>query len=135
MVDANKILREYLVVSGTSLYTLVGTRIDTVGNYDNSQPFIVFARRGGPQTPIYPLQTVQYQFKCFGGVTAPNGGLAAQSVAGALYDRLHAISNESTTNGYIVSAIQQQGAQDLVDPDTRWPFVLVYYLVQIRSKT
>ena len=134
-----KILREYLVTSGTDLYTDVATRIDTLGNYDNSSPFIVMTRQGGVNSDRLPVSRPAVMFKVYSGTGKieqdPSGAYTAMTVYENLKSRLHNVNNQTTTSGFIVSAFEQQQPQDVVDPDTGWPYVLAFYDVMTRDKT
>ena len=137
--DSIAIVREFLVQSGSALYTLVGTRIDTIGNYDNSQPFIIMNRRGGIEPDRAPYSNPSIQFKCYSGTGRLKdnrvGPKAASAVALALDDKLNNAKNEKLTSGTLMSAYIQQPPQDLIDPEREYPFVLVFYDVRTNSST
>lgn len=134
-----KILREYLVTSGTDLYTDIGTRIDTIGLPDNSQPFIVMTRQGGVNADRLPVARPSVMFKIYSGTGRvnddPSGAFKCMTIYENLKTLLHNVNSKTTASGFIVSAFEQQQPQDIVEPEKGWPFVLAFYDVMTRNKT
>ena len=137
-INPLQIIRDYLIQSGSDLYTSIGTNIFTNMPKDNTSPFIVMSRRGGSTFTRVPIRNPWVQFKVFSGtgsiVTNPSGALTCITIAEQLHSKLDNTYNEVGTNGTIVRSLEQQAPQDLVDPDTRWPYVLVYYDIITSSK-
>lgn len=132
MIDTPTVLREYLITSGTGLYTLCGTRIWTpeiANDFTNSQPCIVFHQATERTNVEAPIATTLFVFKCYGGSTSY---ATARSVAYALYDRLHN-GGGKTTSGKIVKAHLVTGMQVYADPDTKWPTATATYEVTIHA--
>lgn len=134
------VVRAYLIAdTATDLYAEVGTRIDTLGQQDNTRPFIVMVRRGGGDTDRLPANFANpfVQFKVYGGtgkVTEdPSGPLRSSQVYEKLKERLHLKFMQTTSEGMLMSAFEQQAPQDLVDPDNSWPFVLAFYETMTRD--
>jgi hypothetical protein len=139
-----KIIREWLIAdTSDSLYDDVGTRIDTIGLFDefnqpaNSKPHIVMARRGGEDSGLLATAKPSILFKVFSGrgsITEDTSGpLRAAEIYENVKSRLHNINNKTTTSGYIISAFEQQQPQDLIDPDTGWAYVQAFYIAHTRD--
>ena len=133
-VDTNAILREYLITSGTDLYTLCGTRVYMnripEQEFTNASPGLLARVTGGTVDYSVPVQRPTYQIRCYGGTTSGEmRDSDAMQVARALADVLKSAEMKTVTSGTILYAEQVTANQPLVDPDTGWPFVLVQYQV------
>lgn len=133
-VDDIAVVVAHLSASGTSLYTLCGTRVyygRLPSNYENTQPALLITRRGGIPNPYIPVVQTDLIIKCYGGASS---FAQAEQVYRALRDRLHGNENvnETTASGAIVTAEETGMGQPITDPDTGWPHVLTYYLVAVR---
>lgn len=135
MIDTNAVMVEHLKTSGTTLYTLVSTRIYTPripAGFTNSAAALEVFRRGGTSTKEHPSHDCSFQIKCFGGTVNMSD---AETVYRALYDRLQKTIGVNTTSGNIISAFEEQIGQPLYDPTAGWPYVLTYWSVKERPKT
>lgn len=134
MTDTNAVIVEYLKASGTALHALVGARVycpRLPQGFTNSQAVIEVMRRGGSSKMAHAEHRASFQIKCYGGA---NSHAQAEAVYRALYDRLHSITGMDTASGNIMTAEEENMGQSLFDPETGWPFVLVYFSVTIRPK-
>jgi len=140
MAISFKIIREHLVTSGTDLYTSVGERINTIGvdKTDENKPFIVMVRRGGGDSDRIPVTNPFVQFKVYSGTTSiKSEGYPvdeAMEVYEQLKDVLHNINMVETDSGMIMHSFEQQQPQDLIEPDSKWPYVLAFYDIATRDK-
>lgn len=135
--NAQRIIWEFLTATGTGLYTLCGTRVwhsgypqrgSGSGQWADGTTGIVFFVVGTETPPNGQTETVTIEFRCHG---ADRTHSAAQAVARALFDRLQA-SGGTVTTGYIHRAFRT-GQQDLIDPDTGWPFTLARYNITLED--
>lgn len=132
MIDPTKVLIEYLKKSATPLYTSVGTRIycpRLPEDFHNSEPALVLFCRSGIAHRKVPVFTPSYQIACYGG--SPYAA-DAKAVYLALHDVLHEVSMESTASGMLMSAHEEIMGQELIDPDTDWPYILTFYQCNMR---
>lgn len=125
--NVERIVWEWLTATGTSLYTLCGTRVwhsqhPDSGTWSNAQPAVVFFVTGAGNSTNGQTDDVTIDFRCYGG---DRTNAAAQTVGRALYARLQAAGG-ATATGTIHRAFRQS-QQNLTDPDTGWPFVLCRY--------
>lgn len=123
----------FLATSGSSLYTLCGARIyygRLPVSFQNTQPAVVYQRRGGGRDPYLDTSAPDMQFKCYGG---SSNFADAEAVYRALADKLHQAENESNASGGIVSAQETQMGQPLTDPETGWPYILTFYQLETRA--
>jgi hypothetical protein len=139
-----QIIREYLIAdTSDALYTDVGERIDTLGMFDgdkqrvNDQAHIVMNRRGGADTDRLPTANPFVMFQVFAGrgriSEDSSGAFRCMEIYENLKTRLHNVNGKTTTSGFIISSFEQQPPQDLIDPDTQWPFVLAFYDIHTRD--
>ena len=138
MAYSTQIILEHLTASGTDLYASVGDRINMIGvdkTYEN-KPFIVMVRRGGGDMDRVPITNTYMQFKVYGGQDSIKDNGLAMDNAIIVYEQLkavlHNINMVETANGVIVHAFEQQQPQDLVEPDSKWPYVLAFYDIATR---
>jgi hypothetical protein len=86
---------------------------------------LVFRVRGGDEDYGGAILTPSVQFKCYGATEAD-----ADSLYRAVNDALHGVG---LFNGDILQGEREAQGQPLEEPDTRWPYVLAYYTLMIRS--
>ncbi len=131
MVDPYAALVTYLRATSPLRTLLGGAYVFTPelpetrsGNTKN----VVFRNNGGRTFEYLRAQDLRIGFRCYGSTAAE-----AQSVYGALYDRLH------DTNNFIVGTVGFHGATEevpgvsLEDPVTNWPFVFVVYSIRVAT--
>ena len=126
--NVERTLWEFLTATGTDLYTLCATRVwhsqyplDSDWTADTAG--IVFFVTNGAGPTNGQTDDITVEFRCHG---ADRTHTAAQAVARALWKRLQA-SGGSTTSGGKIDRAFRRGQQNLVDPDTGWPFTLCRY--------
>lgn len=128
-MNPQKIIRDFITVSGSDLYTLVGLRVWHSGYPDSSltpdgSAFIVFNLIGTdtPTNGQTELETVE--FKCHGGDRTASSG---QAVERALYDVLHCKGNAN------IHRAARIGRLDTIDPETKWRYTLGRYNLLIQE--
>ena len=132
MVDGPEIVREFLIVSGTGLYTLVGTRISNVPempkSWNNTTAGIWFDASAGSAEPGAPVFEDLYTFHCYPG----NNSLRdSRTVARALYDRLQHAQVTIPTDGSIMTAFNIGGnGLTFREPDTGYPVTVIQYRIR-----
>lgn len=119
----------WATTAGTSLYTLVGARIQQdllPAGFNNSQAAITVNQQSGSPDPYdVNLKTCLLTCKCYGGSDLQ---IDADNVAEALIARCHRIFNQIGTYGRIVRMLCVSKF-DSADPVEGWPVVTV--LVEI----
>lgn len=132
-VDPNKIIRQYLVVNPSGLYTLVADRVAVFKKqaaWTDSQKCVVFTIRGGDTDPHNTVKRPSVQFLCFGGTDSVQD---AMDVALALEDRLTFNTPQTVSAGVLMDAVQETEAQPLVDPDTKEVYVYTTWELECRA--
>lgn len=122
MVDVNKVLFEFLTASGSTLYTLMGTRCYAGSfptGYTNTQAAIRFERIGGAPDQFVADKEVMFRIRCYGGTGSHK---ECNALYRALEDKLHGADDARTTTGAILGPMIVSEGQELTDPDTKWPF-------------
>jgi poly(3-hydroxybutyrate) depolymerase len=133
IIDDARVLYEHLAATGTGLYTLVGTRVyygALPAEYDNTQAAIVYMRRGGQRDPHLPIAQGDWQFRFYGGTSDFKNAEAVYRAAAA---RLHGVENAASTTGAIVDATETGMGQAILDPQTRWPYIVSFYNINVRA--
>lgn len=105
--------------TGTSLYTLVGTRIAKrllPDSFKNAQAAICVHPESAT-TPINAgIVTDTYVFKCYGGTDDPDD---AAAVFRAVYARFQDARATNASGSIVQSELVM--TSDMVDPETGWP--------------
>ena len=141
-----QIIRQYLIADTSDpLYLDVGKRIDTLGMFGgdkqrvNDQAHIVMNRRGGSNTGRLPIARPLVMFNVFSGrgriSEDSSGAFKSMQIYENLKTRLNNQNSKATASGYIMSSFESQPPQDLIDPDTGWPYVLAFYQITTRDLT
>ena len=127
------IVTEYALVSGTSLYTLVDTRVakdripTTRPSFSNSQAILVIQSQALVQDSFdAPVMEDRYIFKCYGGTSNPD---TAETLFRAVHDRFHKAHGDTASSGIVLSEFES--GSPMVDPDMGWPL----YVATFRIKT
>lgn len=134
MLDPNNTMLTWLK-SSPDLAALVGANIFTpylpegVSLADGASAIVV-RRRGGSRHPEIPeLLLPSLAVECW-ALTS----LKARQIAGVVSDLVHgATSVDLGAAGFVVLAQEEVAPQDLIDPETHWPFCAAYYLLELRS--
>lgn len=84
---------------------------------------ILFDVRGGNEHYSGQVQQPSIQFLCYAATESE-----ACELAGHLFTALH-----KRRGAQIVYANREQVEQIVIDPETDWPFALVFYTVRVRS--
>jgi len=130
MVSTSDVMREWLIVSGTSLYTLCGTRIwcptkPPSETWSNTSAAIIFRPRSEKaHFTATPMIETMFDFFCYGGNSTYG---STETVYQALFDRLHGQTGAVATSGTIVTATQISAQQGPPEPDTGWPVYIAVY--------
>lgn len=141
IADTNTIIREYLKIPATPLFTLVNTRIYCPRLPEGAVlPAVVFFTRGGQSTPYIPyLVEPSVQFDCWAEASATeSGSIKAREVYRALYEVLQGIQNVPVVIGantyYIKSAIEEVQGMDIQDIDyPNYHRVLTFFRIMIQG--
>lgn len=134
MIDPHAVLLAFLsgdaplvVLAGTRMYAALSEPPE--GYKPSTGSALVFRVRGGDQDESGHMQSVSFQFKCYGG----GANVYAQTLAGSVLAKtLHEALN-FRQSGAVMGAQAETQAQPLAEPDTGWPYQLVFYRVQMRS--
>jgi len=118
-------------VDQANFYTVVGSRVTyrkIPADYDNDEPLVRFATRGGRSDSGCDIHEPSYQFDCIGGSFDPRD---AKMVYRLLHDRLQGKHGVSTNEGELIGAVEEGIGQDLEYPDTdpAWPYTLAFFRV------
>ena len=131
MKDAAEIIREFLIESGSTLYTLNAARVwfnKLPDGFNNSASAIVINLASETSELHGATIMARCNFRVYGGSV---NYLTTRTLYRALYDRLH---NKSGTNadGTILRAAVIQATMS-ADPDTDWPVELVTANINIEG--
>lgn len=98
---------------------------------DGQQAAIVVRKRGGHSHPeIPPLLGPSFEVECW-AYESPN----ATALYGLVRDLVHGANNVNLgAAGYIISAQEEIPGQDIIDPDTHWPYVLAIFQILLRAQ-
>lgn len=123
------IIMAYALVTGTSLFTLVGTNVAKrllSNTYKHAGAAIVI--NGNALTSDYfgGIQDDVYTFKCYGGTDDPDD---AAEVGRAVFDRFQNVTADTASNGGIVMA-HLLTSLDSIDPDEGWPVHIARYEIK-----
>lgn len=134
MIDPHAALLAFLEADG-ALTALTGNRVyagvsePPEGYKPSTGGAVCFRARGGGQDESGHMQSVSFQFKCYGG----GGNVYAQTLAAStLAKTLHEALNYRQS-GTVMGAQAETQAQPLTEPVTGWPYQLVFYRVQMRN--
>ena len=130
MIDSNAAIVEFLKTDAP-LTTKVGTNIYVGRLKDgfNLGPAVVVSTRGGRAELYVPHIRPSVQFKCYGSTQ-----IEAREVYRLIFDALDGIDGVTLVSGrHIANALEEVHGQDLIDPDTNWPFVLSFFEVRLRA--
>lgn len=120
MTDPDTIAYQFLTRSGTSLYSLVGTRVDyavTLDGFQNTEARVVFRPEGGEDQLWTPVMERSFLIECYGG--ANDGWASAKAVWEALRDAWHDAANVALAEGVFLRGWTEQPGVPMVHPKTR----------------
>jgi len=145
--NENRIVREYLVTAGTTLYTLTGDGARIYWPYladDVSETHNVVAMNtmaGGGALADGLIRDVDIEFWLY-GVDGSGNHTAADSwtLYAALVDCLtdasgQWVTHEATTSGFIIACGEGSTGVLEMDPRKEWPGIQTIWNFQIRNKT
>ena len=138
MVDAPVLIRDFLLLQ-SSVVDLLGTNINAsiYASYDLPEhfdpkkgPCIQIFWTGGRSHPeILPLVNARLQVRVWADDEQSD---VAMQVYAALQDVLHGTTNVQLDDGYLMSALEVTGPEEMTDPNTGWVAVNSYYAVMAR---
>lgn len=138
MTNTDQVIYEACTSTGTSLYTLIGTRcwsrFPNNTTWANETPAIIYMRDSIESHTSNAEHTVGVRFSCYGGQNA-SGALGTEesdAVFRALHDRLHGLGNTDLASGNIRRVLFDT-ASAAIEPDTSWPFVTARFQFKIRE--
>jgi hypothetical protein len=123
-----------LETAGEAVHDIVGTRVYVEqlprSVAERSQAALVIQRFGGAGSPYTTVDNPLIRIKCYGG----SGALRASfTLARAVGDRLNGITTVATATGVIMSAIEVQGAQIVIEQETEGMHAFVDYQIEVRA--
>ncbi|KKM74967.1 hypothetical protein LCGC14_1395060 [marine sediment metagenome] len=130
MIDVPAAIREVLLADA-GLVAKVGDRIylqRLPEGHDFDQQAVVFAIQGGTTDVYVPHLYPTLEFKCWGKDT-----IDAQETYRLTYDALHDKSRASVSSGFLVEALEQRHGQNLIDPDSKRPYVRAIFRAILRK--
>lgn len=125
------IVCEWLEASGTSLYSLVATRVAKMNlpaGWKNTTSCVVVIPQTTTSESVVPVLETDFLIVCYGGTTNIAN---AEAVYAALYDRLQLATAENTTTGGIVLA-ELNATNPLIESDTGYPAVYATFRIKTR---
>ena len=132
MMDVAVAFANVLKKTGTSLYTLNGTRVyvdKLPSDFVNTTTAILFYVRGGGSSMYVEEHDVDFVVQVYGGTPSISH---ARAVYLAMADLLFSSENLVVSGGCMLNAQVTSFAQDQEDPDTHHPYVLCFYRVSLR---
>ena len=130
MIDAVAAIREVLQANG-ALVAKVGDRIYLLHlpeGHDFDNQAVVLTVRGGSTDLYVPFIRPSVQFQCWGKDT-----IDAQETYRLLHDALHDKSRISVSSGFLVYAFEEVHGQNLIDPDSKRPYVRAIFRAILRK--
>lgn len=135
MIDTELVIYEFLN-SASTLKTAIGNNLFTevADNFNgDTSKGLRFRIKGGSKNAMgVPVFAEIVDFFCYGGSRNPE---SSKAIYRLLVDRLHGITNEETTSGFIIGAREVVNAQFYIEPDTQWRNVFATYEIIVRDKT
>lgn len=138
MVDVPILVRQFLL-SQSEVTSLLGTNLNQsiYCSYDLPEHFNpdlgaaiqIFGSGGQSHPEILKLVNARLQVRVWAGVERST--LAAQ-VYGAIQDVLHGTVNASFSAGFLMSALEVTGPEEMTDPTTGWVSINSFYAVIAR---
>ncbi len=138
MVDAAALAREFLLTLPTVTF-LLGTNLNQsiYCSYDVPEhfnpklgPIIQIFLSGGSSHPeILPLVNARVCLKVIADVERSTEAIAVYAAA---QDGLHGTCNVALDEGYLMSALEITGPQEMTDPDTGWVAMQSFYAIKAR---
>lgn len=129
MIDPFLVLKQFLESKNLVGNRIYATRLPE--GFNNTHSALVLFTRSGSCDLRAPLYSPSFQIKCYGG--SPNMQ-ASKTLYRSLHDVLHGAIHQNVTEGCLMSAHEEVLGQELIDPDTDWPYVLTFYNCNIRPK-
>ena len=130
MIDVPAAIREVLLADA-ALVVKVGDRIYLLRlpeGHDFDQQAVVYSIRGGSTDLYVPFIRPAIQLACWG-----KDSVAAQEVYRLVHDVLHDKSRVSVSSGFLVYSFEESHGQNLIDPDTKKPFLLAFFRAIFRK--
>ena len=130
MIDVPAAIREVLLADA-GLVVKVGDRIflqRLPEKHNFNQQAVVLSVRGGTTELYVPFIRPSVQVQCWGKDT-----IDAQETYRLVHDALHDKSRISVASGFLVYAFAEVFGQNLIDPDTKKPFVLAFFRAIFRK--
>lgn len=131
MTNSKQVIWEFLTTTGTSLYTLVGTRVwspSAPPSWRNDTAAVIYdvsetAHVSGA------TQEALLTANCYGGTLKHAD---ADQVYRALYDRLQHCGCCQCASGVLISARLISGSVGEKEIETEWPFAAATYAVVVK---
>ncbi len=130
MIDAVAAIREVLLAD-SALTAKVSDRIHQLRlpeGHDFDQQAVVFSVRGGTTDLYVPFVRPSIQIQAWG-----KDSVAAQETYRLVHDALHDKSRVSVASGFLMFAFEEIHGQNLIDPDTKKPYVIAMFRAILRK--
>lgn len=134
LLDAAAALYTYLAgvadfaANGFTIYGPPGLPVNWAGG-----KAVAFWSDGGNAHATLPLTYDRFQLRCY-GADHQDARLGYRLLADALNRKGHTRVTVDTKIYVLQYAALSSGPYDLIDPETRWPYVLAYYQVQFYER-
>ena len=130
MIDAVAAIREVLLANA-ALVAKVGDRVylqRLPEGHDFDQQAVVYSIRGGSTDLYVPFIRPSVLFQAWG-----QNSIAAQETYRLLFEALHDRSRISVASGFLVYAFAEVFGQNILDPDTKRPYVVAMFRLILRK--
>ena len=130
MIDAVAAIQEVLLADA-ALVVKVGDRVylqRLPEGHDFDNQAVVLTIRGGSTDLYVPFIRPSVQFQCWGKDT-----IDAQETYRLLHDALHDKSRVAVGSGFLVYAFEEVHGQNLIDPDSKRPYVVAMFRAILRK--
>ncbi len=123
MIDPHSKLLAYLQAHAqmTGVQVVAGRAVPPVGWNPSNGELVIFNQRGGRGTYEDEHLMPSFQFKCY-GETEPTSFAVYKKVRNALHQQM---------GGNLKYGEEEALGQLLYEPETNWPFVLVFFGVSL----
>ena len=132
MIDLQTVVRDWLIVPGTTLFAQVGTEVyidDLPPKWDNTRPSIIITVDDGDEEADAPVHGATVEFRSYGGDEFFS---SVRAIGRLLHDRLRKAHLDPTSTNFL-NVNRTSGAVLPKDPDVGWPGFLSRYEIKINE--
>ncbi len=130
MIDTVATMQQVLLADA-ALVVKVGDRVylqRLPEKHNFSEQAVVLSVRGGTTELYVPFIRPSVQFQCWGKDT-----IDAQETYRLVHDALHDKSRVAVSSGFLVYAFEEVHGQNLIDPDSKRPYVVAMFRAILRK--